>query len=359
MKKITLAIISVALALCLTFTATGCSSKPFLSFDSSFNGVGDNGSNHSGLTETLTYSVDLEENYNELILKMEALKDEVVDYEFSNGKYVQTLTVQSYFPADTLGVTTDIQIDGEVYHLNTLLTIDVKYTINGEQEPYVHTDVVETDCYFLSAGQSFAPLYSKMKIDNTYLSLSDSFEQAALLIGVYEHVIVYNQKTYTLKSTSLANSVKEPDKVVTPEVKEKTYDYESKKVIDNAQLLFALRNVTIDEKTPLELPVVSPSYGVDKTLRITNKESSTISREITYNDTTANIEVPVNNFNFIISATENTGAFHYMKYQKSEAGHLPNRALLVEYASPLISFGAFGCLGALVYRLDSVQVSKA
>ena len=360
MKKIYLSIISIALALCLTFSVAGCSSKPFLSFNSNFNGAGDNGTSLLGLKEVTTYTVELDDNYNEQIKKLDAIKDSVAKYTFSKGQYVQTLVVESYFPADTLGVTTDIPVEGEVFHLTTLLTIDVEYTINGEQTPYEHTDVVETECYFLSSGMSFEPLYSKMKLDNTYLSLNDSFSAAASLMGYYEHTTIYNQKNYTLKSIAVEKSTKESDKEVTPRATEKTYNYESRKVIDNAQLLFALRNVEVPEKNPIELPVISPSYGVDKTLRITNKDSSTARQEVTYNGHKETLEIPVMNYNFIIAATENTGSYHYMNYPKSEvADKLPNRTLLVEYASPLISFGAFGCLGALVYKLNSVEVTSA
>lgn len=350
MKKLLLKMVTFALAITLTFSVAGCNNINYLSFNSNFSGNTAGTGDSAGVSEVLKYSVNLVDNYNEQIKKDKTLTDDVVKYEFTNGKYVQTLSILPFLP-DEIKAITDIEGVGNIYRLKTEFSIDVLYTFNDNSEPYAHTDTIYTDCYFLAAGQSFAPLWSNVKVDNTYLSISMTSNRAITVSGIYEYTTEYKQKSYIVKSTSI-----EDDKETKSE---KTYEYNYKTTIDNAQLLFAMRNLNVEEKANVIIPVVSPSYGTAKSLQISYTDSSTYRKTISYNDgsnTTSASEIPVKNFNFMISATENTGALHYMKYQKDSVEGLPFRSLLVEYAAPVISFSSYSCLGAMVYQLDSVTV---
>ena len=352
MKKIFLTITALIISFIICLGAVGCSSITYLSFNNNFDGSSGGGINHLNLKETLTYSVTYTDNYNEQIKKDSDITDDVVKFNFDKGTYVQTLEVLS--SAKDIEEKTDIDCSqSNIYYLHTELSIKVNYQIEGK-EPYEHLDTIITDCYFLSSGQSLSPLYSKVTVDNSYLLVYSSETPAQIIQGKYEFTTVYQQKNYKL--TSIVTSDEGKDTT------EKTYNYNYKTAIDNAQLLFALRNVEIEEKATLTLPVVSPSYGKAMTLQIKNAESSTVEKNIIYSDGTKEstaTSTPVKNYNFMIHATENTGALHYMKYQKSQTENLPFRSLLIEYAAPIICFSAHNCIGALVYQLDSVEVSQS
>lgn len=343
MKKLSLTVISLALALTMAFSLAGCSQKTQLSFNQNVLG----GQASTGLLETLTYSVDLVDNYNDLVLKSSVIKDEIVKYQFTDGKMIVKLSAFDFLPD---GITTDINwTDSKIYHLETDFSINVDYTIGENQ--LTHTDTIYSSCYFLSQGHSFAPIYSDYKVNNAYLRLPTSDgEKAQVEIHEYEYITSYNQSKYTMVTNVLGEQ---------PNSNTKEFEYTYKTLIDNTQLLFALRSFTVAEKTSHNLSVVSPSYGIEKTLAVTLKDSSTFrnNKGIAFGDVIAN-DIPVNNVRYIINATENTGSYHFLKIQKSATNELPFKAYMVEYAAPLLAFGTFNCMGAMVYTLESVSLGN-
>ncbi|MBQ4098194.1 MAG: hypothetical protein IJC72_02690 [Clostridia bacterium] len=343
MKKLSLTVISLALALTMAFSLAGCSQKTQLSFNQNVLG----GQSSTGLLETLTYSVNLVDNYNDLVLKSSVITDEIVKYEFTDGKMTVKLSALDFLPD---GITTDIDwTDSKIYHLETDFSINVDYTIGAKQT--THKDTIYSSCYFLSQGHSFAPIYSDYKVNNAYLRLPTSDEETAQVeIHEYQYITSYNQNKYTMVTNVLGEQ---------PNSDTKEFEYTYKTLIDNTQLLFALRSFTVQEKTTHNLPVVSPSYGIEKTLAVTLKDSSTFrnNKGIAFGDAVAN-DIPVNNVRYIINATENTGSYHFIKIQKSATKELPFKAFMVEYAAPLLAFGTFNCMGALVYTLESVTLGN-
>jgi hypothetical protein len=105
MKKLLLKLLSFALALSLVLSAAGCNTVTYLSFNSNFSGNTAGSGDTAGVTETLEYSVSLLDNYNQQIIKDSALTDDLVKYEFSNGKYVQTLSILPFLPESIENIT--------------------------------------------------------------------------------------------------------------------------------------------------------------------------------------------------------------------------------------------------------------
>ena len=347
MKKLSLTIISLVLALTMAFSLAGCSQKTQLSFNQNVLGGQTSSGSSTGLLETLTYSVNLVDNYNDLVIKSSVITDNLVKYEFSDGKMIVKLSALDFLPD---GITTDIDwTNSKIYHLETDFAINVKYTI-GENET-IHEDTIYSSCYFLSQGHSFAPIYSDYKVNNSYLRLPTSEEEKAQVeIHEYQYITSYNQSKYTMVTNVLGDN---------PNSATKDYEYTYKTLIDNTQLLFALRSFTVTENVTHNLPVVSPSYGLEKTLAVTLKDSSTFRNDkgIAVGEVVAN-NIPVNNVRYIINSTENTGSYHFVKIQKSATNELPFKAFMVEYAAPLLAFGTFNCMGALVYTLESVSLGN-
>ncbi len=353
MKKTLLKFLTLGMAVVFSISATACSSATPLSFSDKWNNANSEYADHSRIIETLEYSVEYKENYNELIQKDPTLGDDV-KLEYSNGKYTQVLTATSHLPD---GVTNNFSPEdykgSYFYHLHTALTVDVKVTDATNEE--THTDTVVTDVYFLSAGLSFAPVWSHTAVDNLYIITAPTEPMTFSTNHVQcEWTFAYGQEDYTMTPENV------PDFNT-----ENTYEYDFKTVIDNAQLLFALRNITIEENDTFSLPTVSPSYGEAKTLTVYYSENanSTYTNRLTFTSpatsfTDKEVEVPVKMLKFNIQSTLNSGAYHYANIQKSATDDLPFRSLMTEYSAPIISYYSYHTLGAMVYKLTSVTIEQ-
>ena len=149
--------------------------------------------------------------------------------------------------------------------------------------------------------------------------------------------------------------------------KTQTKNYTQKTVIDNAQLLFAIRNVELAEDASSALPTVSASYGAPKTLTVKNNgDTQKTLRKGGENSFTYNgqeladneLEIAVKDYSFYLNTTNDAGTPQYLLIQKSASasGKLPAKALIIEYVEPLSIYGSFQRLGALVYTIKSVNV---
>lgn len=347
MKRFFSTILCLSMAIILALSASGCNKKSALVFNNSFFGSTNNPS--PGYTETLKYSVSNVNNYNELIKKdTDVFTDSLATFKYT-GTYESVFSVVDVLPEE-IQTNVSEEISSTIYHLKTTLKLTSTYKVNGEyaeggtqnQDGSVtYEDVVENEVYFLISGHSFAPVYSSGRQKSSTLVLSD---KANVIIYEYSYATTYNTNKYTtVKGYS-------EEKPVTNK-----FEYTFKTVIDNAQLLFALRNVTLEEKGTLNIPVVSPVYGKAQTMTITNSSENT--KSVTINDVTE--QIPVKNLNFKLAQEYNTGTPQYAVIQKSSPNEqaIPNKALLIEYAMPIVSYGNFFSMGAMVYTLTDVEIN--
>lgn len=350
MKKFLITIVSLSLAICFAFSAIGCSGVSTLSFSNSFNG----GSEPNSLTETLIYDVELVDNYNNKIQKAQSFPDEVVKYGYTNGKYTVKLTVAPFIDNSEIKTKSGIEFDANIYHLHTEFSIDVSYEIKNKDK-YENTDSIITDTYFYPAGQSFAPMYSSTHSKQSFLSISSSEAvTASVSFNESQTEIVYNQDKYTITTDNKSTEGKDSIKTV-------TYNYDLKSVIDNTQLLFALRNMNLTENVTSSLPTVAPAYGEAKKLSISLVDSVNQLAEVSYNGGEPSSEIPVKNIKFNIQSNTNSGAYQYVSIQtgavkNGQTDLIPNRSLIVKYATPHVAFGSFLSMGAFVYTLKTVTV---
>ncbi len=376
MKKRIFSVIALMLACLFVFSACdGCFAPQELVFTTAFNNGDTAEDPTSGYKETLTYNVEYQETYDSIFtdsnLKAKKESGELV-YEFSNGKYVSTLKVLKNFSEANLEFKSDI-VDGlennevRIYHLHTNFSIDVEYKIGDKT--YTGVDTIVSDSYFCKSSLSYAPIYSKttasytnlIYTSNPYLAKYDS-----------ESEIKYNKNNYTLNFTTLVSiptyDGEEPtdnQTPLTPKVETSTYDYKFKTIIDNSQLLFALRNFNVTDDNTSSIPVVTSNYGKAVSLAINNpKQKSTISfsrspLSVTIdNESSAyNEDVEVKNYRFYKNTKNETGATQYIFIQNNvEDSSLPYNSLLVRYVEPLITHGSFAPMGALVYTLEKVDI---
>ncbi|MBQ9485303.1 MAG: hypothetical protein IJU83_00530 [Clostridia bacterium] len=352
-KKLVALFSALTLSLTAFLGGCSCSGATTLSFSNAFAG----GDTISGAyAEKLVYDVEYKPDYNDA-LKKNADLDGVMSFEFTNGKYVSEFK-GSLTAAVLDGLTSDIkdklsETDSNAYSLHTEFTLDASVTITDKT--YDHTDYIYSTVYFAPAGLSFAPLYSKT--ESEYFIISANKDSAAVLLVKTVYEVFYTQKEYravqTAKTFDADETAPSLDDV---ESIEKTVKYDYRSVIDNAQLLFAVRGVSLAEKASAVIPATSLNYDRATSLRFTNAGTSEKRINVKYNGADISETVKYNALNFRVDSTNTAGTAQYISVQADKTENLPHRALPIEYVKGLITYGNFSCMGALVFTLAEVEI---
>ncbi len=341
MKKFSIRLFALLMALSIALMASGCNKQNTLVFNN--NAFGSSNDASTDYTEVLEYTVKNENSYDSL--KKDTLLD---DYELAysyNGTFKTTFKVGSLTSLPE-GVETEFstKITDKVYYYKTELNVKATYKVDGTlAEGYVengdgtvsYDTFANSEVWFLIRGHSFAPIYAKGAQKYTAVVLSDKVN---VELNEYSYQTTYYNDEYHTTITS------------GDQTKTNDADYDFKCVIDNTQLLFAIRSLNITTEQTVSIPVVSPAYEKPQTLTFTNSTDTSKSTAING----VNASIPVQNVNFKLSANYNTGLAHYALIQKSSpVNEIPNKALLIEYAAPITTYGMFYNMGALVYTLTS------
>lgn len=352
MKKKFLALLSLSLVAIFALLS-GCSGATILTFENKFFG---DGQIPAGYTETVTYQVQSGEF--DSLKRDSSITEQVLQYDI-NGTFTTILTVyDAGLMASTfsqLGIDTDISYSdkGHVYYYQTSLELTANYTLNGQQlAPSI--DTITTKAYFLDSAQSLSPIYSETIGSYSYLLDTDGDIQVSKLDIKY--TTTYNKNSYLINQSYYAYKLGEFDQDA--EWAQKTHEksYTAKTIIDNNQLLFAIRNLpTVQENSNASLPTLSPVYGETKALAVKNTGTKTETLN-NFGLNSTQVEVPVVCYEFYVNSNKNSGIQKYAFIQTDSANNLLPKAHLVKYVEPLFLLGGtFPCLGALIYTLTSVQ----
>ena len=346
MKKRIFASIALTLACMFGFSGCSCTGTPLLQFKNSFIGTSDTVDPPSGYTEVLTYSVKHVDEFGSHFGTGNGLDKET--YEFSNGVYVSTLKTLTSLP-ETINsdIPNSLPSDAKtIYHLNTKFSISVKYTncaeyLNCENSDGVYNDFIETDIYFCSYKRAYAPIYTKTVSDYSFLVLTSSGNIIRRLKA--ERETLYNTTTYTMYEN--INNLTDSH----------TYEYTFMSLIDNAELLFTLRNLDLEEEGRTLIPTVSYTYGDAQNLLIYNNGDSVELAEVNG----IKEDISLAQYSFVKSNTTSAGTEHLVYIQKKteEQKQLAYNSLLYKYVSPLTTYGNILPMGALVYTLTNVSIS--
>ncbi len=355
MKKKFLALLSLLLVAVFALLS-GCTGASMLTFENKFCSESEL---KTGYSETATYTVKNGE-YGSLT-RNASITEQALTFDIS-GTFTTKLLIYDAGLVGTrftqLGIETDISYSdkGRVYYYETNLQLTANYTLNGTaQTPSL--DTISTKIFFLEASQSFMPIWSETNGSYSYLvNDSDNSVQANKVELTY--TTTYNTSNYNIKQTYKAYKLGEPTQDA-PTEKTQTSGYTAKTIIDNNQLLFAIRNIkTVEKDYSAYLPTLSPAYGVAKTLRLKNIENKT---ETLNNFNGNQLDVPVVNYEFYVNSDKNTGVQKYVSIQTSPASNtqgdsLSAKANVIKYVEPLtILGGSFPCVGALIYTLSSAN----
>ncbi len=340
----------LALLLTSVFALSGCYALPELSFSNSF--CGGSGSRdddpQTGYTEILEYNVNYEETAEGLTVDSSLKNNKDFKFEYSNGKFVSTFKVLSSFPKT---LSSDI-IDNlnndqkQAYYLSTEFSIDVKFEIG--KDTFTHTDRIISETYFCGPTLAYAPVYSKTITDYTNLFFS-SFIAPVPIKTVSE--IKYSKSDYIIDF----KLNEEPNKIT----KEK---YSYKTIIDNNQLLFILRNFTVEAEKVSSIPIVTAIYKEPTALAINNFTAVTITPKkdnpITYNFSPITEGIATNHYRFYKNDLNARGSIQHLFIQsKMENSNLPYKALPMRYVEPLTTYGSYLPMGSLVYNLIDVSIN--
>ncbi len=343
MKKRIFKFLALFLAVSISIFTVGCTEDNTLYFNNDFLGGGAVSDAPMDYTESLTYDVTYTPAF-EKVKKADILTQKAVNYNFT-GTFEMNFSSSLSIPEEYA-----LEIDGEaqVYCLTSTLTLNAWYDLEGTfAEGYTevnggkqYVDTIKSKVYFLPKGHSFAPIVSTVEQDYTSLFASNSkFEVAKTKTS---SKTVYKNNSYTTTLTYPDGSQKVS-----------TCDYEFKTAIDNAQFLFALRNLTVNSGTVniANLPVITPAYDSPQTLSVTNKAENTTSWTIDG----VQADYVVKNLLVYRQDAYNRGLSQYLLVTKTTNDTPQLKSQVLQYAYPLLTYGTNNQMGALVYKLVSVK----
>lgn len=359
MKK---TLLSLLLCLAILFAATGCGTLAELSLGTAWLG---SGTERSGVTETLKYSVTFDENFTEGD-SYSFKKDSALDglfYNYKNGEYTTTVSVIERFNLPDNVKESDIftthTID-TVYKITSELKITAVYTTEeGEKE---FNDSIITKSYVCNSSSAYAPVYSLTEYDCLIPMYKEAENNKKYMIAKetnrqkYVAEIFYNSSSYTLKTFDY-DAYKENPSVEPVSSKEKNYTF--KTVIDNNELLFAIRNCALVKDKSAILPTISVAYVDYTNIAVKNNEELTLKLKNVSNNGAEITEEEVSASLFSFGKNDMSSGRSQLVYIQNKASkNLAMKSLLVKYVTPLTMYtGSYYCMGAMVYTLNSVEFS--
>ena len=367
MKKFLVLILS--LALCIMFSLSGCScvGESILEFNST--------QVKDIKTETLSYGVTFEKNYKEIKRASNVNPDILPDY--NNGVYITQYETNVSFPDEYTGNLSPI--GNVVNRIIASLTVDVvdKKGTDDTSDDKTYKDQIVSEVYFYDSSLSYAPIFSKTTVKNTYIANDETRIQFDHMI--YQYTTTYNKDNYVLTKKYYSESEGEDitgqidfdkldsSKLISIRGNGRAYEYGFRQVLDNNQLFFATRNIDVSKGNSMILPVVSYMYTNPSKLQFTNSANSIFNVEQSLTYTRPNyskvyaenaLTLPVKNIRITLSDTDYIGMPKYLSVQNGSADeeNILNNGLVVEYAEALITAN-YNCLGALVYKLNNVSIT--
>ncbi len=326
------------------FSGCSCTGETVLSFSSAFS---DGNNVQPGYTQTLTYKVNYQEK-NDFYQKSSSINADYLSFTYGEGTYVQTLEVLSSLPALEDGKTSDIstKLSGKsVYSFKTMLTLPLSYTKGGvttEKIDYIYSEIL-----FCPQELSFAPIYAKTESVNTILLFGAQSADAITQETTY--TTLYNLSSYQIKGVSKQIT----DNGVTETPIDKNVEYTFRTVIDNAALMFLIRNNVLSVNAQGSIKVVAFNYDEPKDLVFTNVSTNTLPVNFSY-DGNETQSATLSKYEFSILDGNQAGMSQYYFLQEKVEGANFN-SILVRYVEPLIELNSISCLGSLVYELISFE----
>lgn len=284
----------------------------------------------SGTSEKLTYKISYEAGTNEYY-----------DLSYSDGVYETTLTNTTHSYDD--GSTSE-----NVYLLTSSLSVNVTYTVDGESANY--TDTVKSEVCFKTVDNSLQPVYSYKEfschspITSTPTNVEDSVKYYH-----YSFETVYDK---TLDTATLYYKKLDGDKSSLTD-SETEYDISSNYTyLDNEELLFAVRGMTVSEDSASTVSVLNASRSLLQNVTITNNGSEEGTYKFDMGDGEMDYSITANKITFIISSLQ-SGGEQTAYYAVVDSDNNVYRGVMLSLESTLPY-----SLGTLTYTLTEAEFSS-
>ena len=340
MKKIISVIAAATIGLCALFSGCSCTGDQTLAFNID-----------AAKSETLTYSVKFVEEYLGNATKNKNLDDcFTYKYDEANGKLVTSLARQYELVGVSSDIINDANVNKTVYSFTTEFEIPLTVTVGNSV--YNHLEKIKTTALIADKGVSLAPIYAKEETE--YLDVSASANKTTVKILKSETETFYTTENVTTKAKYKlfdADTAASEITLAGVTATEFTRKYDFRTVIDNAELLFALRAIPLEESASQTVQVISPSYNEATPIKVSNTAIAT--GEFTINGKNENLSY--NTLCFFVNSTNASGVAQYLKVQSAPAAG--SNPLLLEYAKPLVCSldGSYVSMGWLVFTLSNAE----
>ena len=336
--------------------ACGCSSTVMLTFNNNF---AEGKEVSGGYKETLTYSVDYVKDEPGYKTDEKIFNGDVIKIEYETGTAVTTLEVLNSFPS---AIKSDLdELMGEsgvkVYKYTNSLRIPITITLDGKT--YSETEKVDTEAYFFSSNLSFSPIYSRENSEYFIVAAGSSSANATRLKTSVE--TKYNRKDYTVSVNSKYFDIGEEVTEFSGQPNVQTYNYDFRTAVDNAQLGFITRGLTVDEKNGATVPVISFRYQKPQTLSFSTSSSSITLFNLKYNGKEYDrVTFNYNEISYRINSFNASGTPQKICVQTKATDDIKNLALPVMYIEPLQSMSSgYAFYGCLKYTLKEIETANA
>jgi len=285
----------------------------------------------SGTEETLTYSVAHTKGTNKY-------------YGLSYGESSYTVNL----------INTTYSYDGasspeNAYLLTSTLNMNVTYTVGDKSETY--DDVITSKVYFSTVDNSLRPMYSYKEFSCHSPTIDNP---ASLEEGVkYYHYSFETKYDSSLSSATLAYKKLDGDASALSD-SESSYTLSSGYTyLDNEELLFALRGMTISSESSATVNVLNASRSTVQSIKLTNNGSvkGTYSFDMGDGVPAEGYSITANKIS-ILASTLQSGNAQTAYYASVSADNNAYRGVMLSLASELPY-----SLGTLTYTLTKAEFS--
>lgn len=381
MKKLLISVLSLGLCAVMLFGGCSCVGAPILSFNENFLGS----ATDKATKETLIYKVENVDSFGTEFKKDPSITSSVIEYSYNGTFEITWESIKSLPYPDDVNNPKPEEVSGllgnviprnvidvnaqNYYKLTSKLELTASYpTINGKvPEKPTCTDVIKTETYFANRIDSYAPIYTETVANYTNVVMVGGY--AGVTFTEYSAYTEYKKESYIVHT-----KIDKETKFTSTE-----YAYSYRTAIDNAQILFLIRNIDFSKSNTVYIPTVSYQYGESQNLAFKKRTGSQVvydnpahaefdsnaSSTIKYNGNllTANpdakeIKISVDRIGFLVDSTTSAGIEQTVLVQNNAIDGLPNTALPMQYVEPLITLNTYQSLGVLSYTLTEIITSK-
>jgi len=284
----------------------------------------------SGTSEKLTYEISYTAGTNE-----------EYGLNYSDGTYETNLINTTYSYED--GSTPE-----NVYLLTTSLKTNVSYAIGDESATY--TDTVTSKVYFKTVDNALQPIYS-------YKEFSCHSPLGATPVSFNDSVIYYHYSFETVYDKTLSTATLTYKKLDGDESalkdSEKEYSVSTNYTyLDNEELLFAVRGMTISEDSSTTISTLNASRSLTQNVSITNNGSEAGTYKFDMGEGETDYSITANKITIIISSLQ-SGGEQTAYYAAASTDNNEYRGVMLSLDTTLPY-----ALGTLSYNLTKAEFSS-